>query len=116
MKSLKYEGYNKKVDDIGRVVIPKSLREAFGIKIGDELGVYSLEDKGNVFICYGVKVNEIDQRYKTAAQVLRQLGEPIPRSLMLKIQESYNQIREEYGLDNVKRRKWHREPKEEENG
>lgn len=47
------EGYVRQVDAMGRVVIPKSLREKFKLEAGQKLEICSLEDNGYCFICFG---------------------------------------------------------------
>lgn len=37
---MKYTGIVRRIDDLGRVVIPKELRTIRGIEEGDELGIF----------------------------------------------------------------------------
>lgn len=40
----KYTGYYRKIDDLGRVVIPKEIRKILGIKEGDSFGIFITEN------------------------------------------------------------------------
>ncbi|WDV09276.1 AbrB/MazE/SpoVT family DNA-binding domain-containing protein [Lysinibacillus irui] len=42
---MKSTGIVRKLDDLGRVVIPKELRRTFAINIGDALEVFTDDDK-----------------------------------------------------------------------
>ena len=43
---LKSIGMLRRIDDLGRIVIPKEIRRSLGIKEGDPLEVYSTNDGG----------------------------------------------------------------------
>lgn len=74
----------RKIDSSGRIIIPKGLRDRLNIHDGDEMEFYFIQ--GEEFSCIGIsKNNFIDPRYKTAEAVLKELGEPIPQSLLEKI-------------------------------
>lgn len=42
---MKNMGINKKIDDLGRVVIPREIREKLGIRKQDELEIYIDDEK-----------------------------------------------------------------------
>lgn len=44
--------YVRKVDTLGRVVIPSKLRDKFGIEAGDELEFYSTVVDGIRYLCF----------------------------------------------------------------
>lgn len=41
---MKATGIVRRIDDLGRVVIPKEIRRAYGIKEGDPLEIFTSED------------------------------------------------------------------------
>lgn len=49
---MKATGIVRRVDDLGRVVIPKEIRRACGIREGDPLEIFIDEDGGVVFKKY----------------------------------------------------------------
>ena len=49
---MKATGIMRRVDDLGRVVIPKEIRRTLRIREGDPLEIYLLEDGGCVFKKY----------------------------------------------------------------
>lgn len=48
---MKATGIVRRIDDLGRVVIPKEIRRAFNIREGDALGIYTT-DEGVLFRKY----------------------------------------------------------------
>lgn len=68
----------KKIDSLGRVVIPKSVRDKMGIKDGDELEIVMID--GWIGLKKKVEVN--DDRVQIAIEVLEEHGLPIPGSLL----------------------------------
>lgn len=78
------ENTRRKVDSLGRIVIPKSMRDRFNIKENDELEFLSLEVDGVYYVCI-TNGKTVDPRYRTAALVLEELGEDVPQSLIEKM-------------------------------
>lgn len=68
----------KKIDSLGRVVIPKSIRDKMGIKDGDELEIVMIDG----WIGLKKRVDTDDDRIKTAIEVLEEHGLPVPGSLI----------------------------------
>lgn len=82
---LKYEETRRKIDNLGRLVIPKSLRDRLRINTEDELDFWTFIDsdgKEYIVLSTGKAVNP---RYVEAARVLEELGEPIPKVLADKL-------------------------------
>ena len=80
------ENATRKLDSLGRVSIPKGLRDRLKMRVGEEIYFYSLVDGGKNYIC--LTNDKTDKtRYTNAAIVLRELGEKIPQSLKDKILE-----------------------------
>lgn len=48
---MKATGIIRRIDELGRVVIPKEIRKRFGIKEGDAFEIYSTES-GVIFVPY----------------------------------------------------------------
>ena len=84
MELLK-ENTTRKVDSLGRVSIPKSMRDRLDINVNDEVEFYLLNaDNGEQFVCLtNHAVN--NSRYETAAEVLAELGIDIPEALGQKL-------------------------------
>jgi len=55
-------GMVRRIDDLGRVVIPKSIRQKLGIHEGDSLELFETDDGGIYLILCNVKD---DERLKT---------------------------------------------------
>ena len=75
------ENVIRKIDNLGRVVIPKHLRSKLGIAEGDELEIFTEERDGRVFICFA-KVMTRDDRYEQARLLLEELGIACPEELL----------------------------------
>lgn len=52
VNTMKATGIVRRIDDLGRVVIPKEIRRTLRIREGDPLEIYLLEDGGCVFKKY----------------------------------------------------------------
>ena len=84
MELLK-ENTTRKVDSLGRVSIPKSMRDRLDIQTNDEVEFYLLNaDNGEQFVCLTNHKAGVN-KYETAAQVLEELGIDIPEELEAKI-------------------------------
>ena len=84
MELLK-ENTTRKVDSLGRVSIPKSMRDRLDIQTNDEVEFYLLNaDNGEQFVCLTNHEGGTN-KYETAAQVLEELGIEIPEELEAKI-------------------------------
>lgn len=70
---------SKKIDSVGRVTIPKAIRERMGMREGDELEVFTTNVEGREFVCFSKAVG--NARHKIAAEVLAELGLEIPEEL-----------------------------------
>lgn len=79
------ENTTRKVDSLGRVSIPKSMRDRLEININDEVEFYLLQnDDGEQYVCLtNHKAN--NNKYEMAAKVLNELGLDIPEELEVKI-------------------------------
>ena len=81
------ENCSRKIDSLGRAVIPKALRDRLDIRDGDELEIYTLEDEhGDKFVCFG-NHRELFNKYVACAEVLHELKLKIPDSLKEKIEK-----------------------------
>lgn len=78
---LRPENTTRKIDHLGRVTIPKSLRDRMSIKTDDDLEMFTLEaEDGRTYICLAPEVEDT-AKYKLAADVLDELGFNIPEIL-----------------------------------
>lgn len=83
MKFVK-ENTSRKIDSLGRVSIPKGMRDRLEIAEGDEVEFYLLEnDEGEQFVC--LTNHKANSKYKLAAEVLVELGLEIPNELEEKL-------------------------------
>ena len=80
MELLK-ENTSRKVDSLGRVSIPKSMRDRLDINEGDEVEFYLLNaDNGEQFVCL-TNHKPGANKYENAVKVLEELGLDIPKEL-----------------------------------
>lgn len=75
---LKRLNMSRKVDTLGRVVIPKSIRDELNIQVGDELEIAMIDG----WIAFGK--TEGREQYILAKQVLEELGLKVPIQLLEK--------------------------------
>ena len=79
------ENTTRKVDSLGRVSIPKGMRDRLEIAVNDEVEFYLLnDDNGEQYVCltnhkYG------NNKYEIAAQVLAELGLEVPEEIEEKL-------------------------------
>ena len=73
------ENTTRKVDSLGRVSIPKSMRDRLMIKEGDELEFYMLRDGDDSYVAIGKP--SVNTKYVRAAEVLDELGLDVPEAL-----------------------------------
>jgi AbrB family looped-hinge helix DNA binding protein len=79
------ENTSRKVDSLGRVSIPKSMRDRLDINEGDEVEFYLLNaDNGEQFVCL-TNHRPGANKYENAIKVLEELGLDIPEELESKI-------------------------------
>ena len=75
--NLLYENQSRKIDNLGRVTIPKPIRDRLGWEQNDEVEFYTM-DGASVVLSKG-KMR--DSRYDIAAEVLGELGLESPKEL-----------------------------------
>ena len=79
------ENTTRKVDSLGRVSIPKGMRDRLEINTNDEVEFYLLNaDDGEQYVCL-TNHRVQNNRYEIAAQVLAELGFDIPEELESKV-------------------------------
>lgn len=82
---LQSENTSRKVDSLGRVSIPKSLRDRLMINTEDQVYFYLLEDDdGRQFVCFTNK-SDSSPKYQLAAEVLAELGLEVPDEILAKL-------------------------------
>ena len=85
--NLYAENTTRKVDSLGRVSIPKSMRDRLQIACEDEMEFYLLDYKGERYVCMTNHKGTTPDRYKIAVAVLEELNIEIPEALV----DAYNE-------------------------
>lgn len=75
---IQYENQNRKVDNLGRVTIPKPIRDRLGWTQNDNIEFYTMD---NTFIVLSNRKMR-DSRYDIAIEVLEELGIEVPSALL----------------------------------
>ncbi|MGN0602152.1 MAG: stage V sporulation T C-terminal domain-containing protein [Oscillospiraceae bacterium] len=70
---MKATGIVRRIDDLGRVVIPKEIRRTMRIREGDPLEIYTSNDGEVIFKKYS-PINELAEGAVQAAEVISKLG------------------------------------------
>ncbi len=79
------ENVSRKIDSLGRISIPKGLRDRLGMATDTELNFYTLmTDKGEQMLCMAPTTFRRD-RFYVAAEVLDELGLDLPKELRAKL-------------------------------
>lgn len=81
MVQLTPENTSRKVDSLGRIVIPSSIRKKLKIHPDDELEFFALDYNDNHYICLSTG-KTVDPRYSIAIDVLNELGVELPDALV----------------------------------
>ena len=69
-------GIVRKVDELGRVVIPKELRRKMHIRVGDEMEIF-VNDKGEVLLKKHSSLGDLEYFAQTYAESLAEVSEKI---------------------------------------
>lgn len=77
------ENTTRKIDALGRVSIPKSMRNRLNIQPEDEVEFFLLEDGEERYVC--LTNHKCGDRYQMAAELLMSLGITIPDDLAEKL-------------------------------
>lgn len=70
---MKATGIVRRIDDLGRVVIPKEIRRTMRIREGDPLEIYTSNEGEVIFKKYS-PINELSEGATQAAEVISKLG------------------------------------------
>ncbi len=70
---MKATGIVRKIDDLGRVVIPKEIRRTMRIREGDPLEIYTNNDGEVIFKKYSA-INEIYQNASQVCEIMHKLS------------------------------------------
>ena len=90
---MKATGIVRRIDDLGRVVIPKEIRRMMRIREGDPLEIYTGSDGSVIFKRY-IPVSEKD--YCKAKQILKAM---LPKDVHFALYDLYGDIREATSID-----------------
>ena len=85
MLSIMPMNVSRKIDTLGRVVIPKGIRDTCKLNIGDEVYFSILNNDGQQYVGIS-KTNEDLVKYKIAMQVLLDLDLDVPEELAEKVE------------------------------
>ncbi len=70
---MKATGIVRRIDDLGRVVIPKEIRRTMRIREGDPLEIYTSTDGEVIFKKYSA-IGELSENASQVADIMRQLA------------------------------------------
>lgn len=81
---LRPENSKRRVDNLGRITLPKSLRARFYLNEGDEMELFTMDYEGRPYVCLTPAVG-VDPKYLAAKEVLEELGAELPFELQEKL-------------------------------
>jgi AbrB family looped-hinge helix DNA binding protein len=81
---IKPENTTRKIDALGRITIPKGLRDRMGLHENDDMELFTMESGGKEYICLTAAKEDVD-RYKLAVELLQELNIGIPAELATKV-------------------------------
>ncbi len=80
MKLVK-ENVSRKVDALGRISVPKSLRDRLEIKEGDMVEFFLLEDEDVYYVSFRKYIDETNDKYARIARLMEEVGLEIPEEI-----------------------------------
>lgn len=80
MKLVK-ENVSRKVDALGRISVPKSLRDRLEIKEGDMVEFFLLEDEDVYYVSFRKYIDETNDKYARIARLMEEVGLEIPKEI-----------------------------------
>ena len=84
--NISCENQTRKLDNLGRVTIPKGLRDRIGLGVNEEVTFYMIDTPSGYYI--GMRPAKlIDPKYAMAIDVLKELGLEVPKELKEKLNE-----------------------------
>lgn len=78
---MKPENTTRKIDTLGRITLPKGLRDRMFLNTDDEVELFTMEQDGREYICL-TKANGVDPKYLLAKAVLEEMGFNPPDELI----------------------------------
>lgn len=81
---IRPENTTRKIDALGRVTIPKGLRDRMGLHENDDMELFTMESGGCEYICLRSAHIEAD-KYRLAAELLQELNIAVPAELAIKV-------------------------------
>lgn len=80
MKLIK-ENVSRKIDSLGRVSVPKSLRDRLEIREGDMIDFFLLEDEDRFYVSFRKHTDEDNEKYVQIAKLMEEVGLDIPEEI-----------------------------------
>ena len=90
---MKATGIVRRIDDLGRVAIPKEIRRSLRIREGDPLEIFIDQMDGQPVICFRkYKTNFLDQLTSLADTINDEMVESATYEQMKEIHKNFNEI------------------------
>lgn len=87
MATLRPENIVKTVDPLGRITLPKGLRDRMYMNSdNNQLEIFTMDVDGKMYICL-TSPDTVDNRLYAAAEIFKELGVELPEEFKKKIKE-----------------------------